>query len=68
VGRRFDDAANLKPLGAYTTLDLYADWHVLPEVTLQARLNNVADKGYETASGYNQPGRAAFLTVRWEPK
>ena len=32
------------------------------------RLNNLADKQYETAFGYNQPGRALYATLRWQPK
>ena len=32
------------------------------------RLLNLADRRYETALGYNQPGRGAYLTVRWQPK
>jgi vitamin B12 transporter len=35
---------------------------------LGLRLNNVADRRYETALGYNQPGREAYLTLRWAPR
>ncbi len=68
MGKRFDDTANALPLPAYTTLDLYADWRVARDWTLQAKVNNVTDRHYETAYGYNQPGRGVFLTVRWQPK
>ncbi|HZY18069.1 MAG TPA: TonB-dependent receptor [Ramlibacter sp.] len=68
VGSRFDDAANARRLGGYTTADLYADWQFARDFALQAKLVNLADKRYETAYGYNQPGRGAFVTLRWQPK
>lgn len=67
IGSRFDDAANTRPLAAYTTVDVYTDWQMARDWSLQARLNNVSDKRYETALGYNQPGRSFYLTLRWQP-
>jgi len=68
VGGRFDDAANTRPLGGYSTLDLYADYAFARDWSVQAKLNNATDRTYETALGYNQPGRAAYVTLRWQPK
>ena len=68
VARRFDDTGNTRRLGGYTTLDLYADWQFAKDLSLQAKLNNATDKDYETAFGYNQAGRALYLTLRWQPK
>jgi vitamin B12 transporter len=65
---RFDDTANTVRLPGHVTLDLQAEWAVAPAWTLQARLNNVANKAYETALGYNQPGREAYLSVRYAPR
>ena len=65
--QRYDDARNTQPLPGYGTLDLRADWRIAPAWTLGARLNNVANKAYETAYGYNQPGREAFVTLRFTP-
>ena len=31
-------------------------------------MNNVGDKPYETAAGYNQPGRSTYVTLRYQPK
>ena len=50
------------------TLDLYADWQVAKDWSLQAKVNNLTDRQYETSYGYNQPGRAVYLTLRWQPK
>jgi vitamin B12 transporter len=65
---RFDDAANKYKLAGYATLDLRSDWQFAPAWSLNARLNNVADKQYETARGFNQPGREFFLGLRYEPQ
>jgi vitamin B12 transporter len=68
VGQRFDDTANATPLAPYTTVDLHADWKFAPQWSAQAKLNNATDRQYETAYGYNQPGRAFYLTLRWQPQ
>ncbi|WP_284699195.1 TonB-dependent receptor domain-containing protein [Caenimonas sedimenti] len=68
AGDRFDDAANTRPLGAYTTLDVHLDRQLTPAWSVQAKVNNLTDKQYETATGYNQAGRAVFVTLRWQPK
>jgi vitamin B12 transporter len=63
---RFDDSANTARLGGYATLDLFCDFALAPGLSLGGRVNNVADKRYQTVRGYNQPPREAFLTLRWE--
>ncbi len=68
VGSRFDDAANTRALPGYTTVDLYVDYAVSKDWSLQAKVNNLTDRQYETALGYNQAGRAAYLTLRWQPR
>ncbi|EIL97950.1 TonB-dependent vitamin B12 receptor [Rhodanobacter thiooxydans] len=67
AGRGFDDAANRHRLGGYATTDLRASWHFAPEWQLEARLANVFDHRYETVWYFNQPGRGAFLTLRYSP-
>ena len=62
---RFDDAANSTRLPGFATLDLRADWRFTKEWSINLRLNNVADKKYETVYGYNQPGREGYLTLRY---
>ncbi|MFM1988099.1 MAG: hypothetical protein RJA99_1056 [Pseudomonadota bacterium] len=65
---RFEDAANTLRMGGFTTLDLRADWRYDRDWTVGLRLNNLADKVYETAYGFNQPGRELFVTLRWSPR
>ncbi|HUG25647.1 TonB-dependent receptor domain-containing protein [Piscinibacter sp.] len=67
-GERYDDARNERRLPGYATLDLRADWRIATEWALGARLNNVADKAYETVHGYNQPGRGLYVSLRYAPK
>lgn len=65
---RYDDAMNTTRLGGYGTLDLRADWAFAPDWRFGVRLNNLADKAYETVSGYDQPGRELFVSLRWAPR
>lgn len=67
AGRSYDDAANRHPLGGYATTDLRASWHFAPDWQVEARLANVFDRHYETVWYFNQPGRSAFLTLRYSP-
>lgn len=65
---RFNNAANTQRLAGYATVDLHAQWQYAPDWALGARLNNVANRPYETALGYNQPGRELYLTLRYAPR
>ena len=65
---RFDNADNTLQLAGYATLDLRADWALTRDWTLGARVNNLADRVYETAYGYNQPRRQGFMTLRYQPR
>jgi vitamin B12 transporter len=67
-GPRFENAANTQRLGGHATLDLRAQWALARDWMLSASLNNALDKRYETVLGYNQPGREAYLTLRWTPR
>lgn len=67
-GERFDDAANSIRLGGYGLLDVRAEYQLARDWQLAARVENVFDKQYETVYFYNQPGRAAFVTLRYKPR
>lgn len=64
---RFDTASGGQRLGGFALFDLYGDWRLTSAWTVGARLNNLADRRYETAYGYNRPGREVYLTVRYVP-
>jgi vitamin B12 transporter len=65
---RYEDSANTLRTGGFTTLDLRADWRYDRAWTVGLRMNNLTGKVYETAYGFNQPGREIFVTLRWNPQ
>lgn len=65
-GRRFDNLANTRKLGGYAIVDLRTEYAFAKNWRLQARIENLFDKDYETASFFNQPGLSAFITVRYQ--
>ena len=67
-GDRYDDPGNATRLGGYALLDLRAGWAFHRDWSLQAGVANVADRDYETAAYYRQPGRAYTLTLRYARK
>jgi vitamin B12 transporter len=67
TGRRFEDPANTHRLGGYGTLDVRVAWRFQSHWELQALLKNALNKDYESARYYNQPGRSAYLTLRYVP-
>jgi len=67
-GRKFDDAANTTVLAGYGLVDLRAEAELDKSWRLQAKAANVLDKHYETAACFNQPGRAFYLTLRYQPR
>ncbi|WP_019558199.1 TonB-dependent receptor domain-containing protein [Thioalkalivibrio sp. ALE12] len=66
--RSYNDANNDERLSGYGLLNLRASYQIHPEWQLQASVQNVFDKDYETALGYNQPGRAAFVKLRYQQR
>ncbi|MEW5757486.1 MAG: TonB-dependent vitamin B12 receptor [Pseudomonadota bacterium] len=67
AGNRYDDLANTRSLGGYTTLDVRAEIGLAKDWLMQARIENLLGKDYETAAFYNQPGRSLYLTLRYQP-
>ena len=60
------DLPSRPALGAYTVANLTARYAISPALTLTARIDNLFDRDYQTAYGYNQPGRAAYLGIVWK--
>ncbi len=52
-------------LGAYSVVDLTLQHDLGREWRVFARLENAGDERYETAVGYRQPPRSAFVGLRW---
>ena len=53
-------------LGAYTVVDLTAQWDINRQWQWFVRIENVGDARYQTAYGYNQPPRGVFTGLRWK--
>lgn len=64
VSRSFDNAANTVRLDGYEVLDFRAAFPVTEGLELFGRVENVFDTDYQTAAGYAQAGRGAFVGVR----
>jgi vitamin B12 transporter len=64
----FENTANTQTLGGYGTVDVYAKKSMGKDWSLEGRVVNLGDKFYQTALGYNQAGRGAFVTLRFQPK
>ena len=64
----FENAANTQTLGGYGTVDVHASKAVGKDWSVEGRVINLGDKFYQTAMGYNQPGRSAYITLRYQPK
>ena len=52
-------------LPSYALLNLRANWSLSPRWKLAARLENLGDRDYELAHGYNTPGRSGFVEIQW---
>lgn len=52
-------------LPGYGLLGLSAHWQARPELRLGLRVDNLLDKDYELARGFNTPGRTATLRLDW---
>lgn len=68
AGSRFDNAANTTLLSGYTVIDIGVDYQANQNWKLQAKVNNLTDKDYQTVLGYNQPGRLIFLGASYQSK
>tara|TARA_B100000768_G_scaffold179353_1_gene196853 strand:- start:292 stop:2163 length:1872 start_codon:yes stop_codon:yes gene_type:complete len=69
---RYDDAANTVRLGGYTTTAIRASYRINDNWLVKARVNNLTDKNYVTASSfslgnYMSLGREAMITVAYTP-
>lgn len=54
-------------LGSYTVLDLAVSYKLRQDLELRARIDNVADKVYQTVYGYNQQPRSVYVGLTWRP-
>src|SRR5690554_2036426 len=63
VGQRYDLADNQTSLGGYGLFNLTAGYEFNDSVGVQVRWNNLFDKDYTNAYGYNMPGSNVFINL-----
>jgi vitamin B12 transporter len=65
--RADSDAISFAPTtdGGYALFDLSAGARLTRELRLDVRVDNVLNHHYESVAGYNQPGAAAYATLRY---
>lgn len=68
IGKRFSSAGETLPMGGYALYNLVASSRIAADWSLVARLDNLGDKRYETASGYATPGRSLMVGLKWAPQ
>jgi vitamin B12 transporter len=59
-----DDVGGID-LPGYALVNVRASWKLSPQWQFLARIENLADRDYELAYGYNTPGRSGFLEIVW---
>lgn len=64
-GYRYDAEKQVNRLGGYALLNLHATYDLNNDWQLFGRWNNVFDKSYEQALGYNTAGSNVFVGVRY---
>ncbi len=62
----YDDLDNQTELAGFATLDLRGEYRIDKAWRLQTRLANLFDADYRTIEGFNQPGQAVYVTVRYQ--
>ncbi len=53
------------PLGAYSRLDIRAQWQLSGHLKLMAKIENALDHDYQLASGFASPGRSFLIELLW---
>ena len=65
-GHRFDAFGNRA--AGFVTLDLRAEYEIIDNLIVQAKVNNVLDKHYQTVAGFDQDNLNLFFTLRYSPE
>lgn len=64
VSDSFDDAGNFTRIDGYALVTLRASLPVSEQFELFGRIENLADKRYQTTAGYGTLGRSAYIGAR----
>lgn len=64
-GERYDDAANTVLLDDFTLVSLRLGYELAQSTRLEASVENVTDAQYQTVNNFRQPGRSAYVRLRY---
>ena len=65
-GERFANDTNTIEVGGYSLWDVSAGYHLLPQLRLGGRIDNLFDKEYVTVRGYVPQGRSYYLNFAYQ--
>ena len=65
IGNRSGNTANTLKLKAYTTLNLYATYNIMPNVAVSFRVDNLTDKAYAQSADINYPSEVILGRPRY---
>ncbi|WP_318470095.1 TonB-dependent receptor domain-containing protein [Photobacterium leiognathi] len=65
-GKRPDQYGPTGDLPAYDTWDLALTYWLQPKLALKGRVANLLDEQYETAGGYEMPGRTYYTSINYQ--
>lgn len=68
VGHRYDTNGQTGELGGYSVVNMTTRYALNKDLAVEGRINNLFDKDYELARGYNTLGINAFVGVRYSPR
>ncbi|MFL9710922.1 TonB-dependent receptor domain-containing protein [Methylobacillus sp. Pita1] len=66
-GHRFNDTSNTERLSGYTLVNLYGNYRINDDWSVNTRVNNLFDRKYELAKDYGTFGANLFVSVRYAP-
>ncbi|MCB5190148.1 TonB-dependent receptor [Methylobacillus arboreus] len=64
---RYNDTSNTVRMAGYTLVNLYTNYRINDDWSLNARINNLFDRKYELAKDYGTFGANLFVSVRYGP-
>jgi len=67
-GDRFDDTSNQDRLSGYGLVNIRAQYQIMKNITLKAKIDNLFDKKYQTAKDYNSLDRGIFVSMAYNLK
>ncbi|HZV98880.1 MAG TPA: TonB-dependent receptor [Methylophilaceae bacterium] len=65
---RFNDAANTVEMSGYTLVNVYTNYKINNDWSLNARINNLFDRDYELAKDFGTLGTNLLVTLRYAPQ